>query len=64
MYILLFHFAFFLGTGWTNWAIVAVYVAGIPLLALFRAQYKRFDIDTNNSNTENSENLSDDGGKT
>ncbi|XP_052271038.1 solute carrier family 49 member 4-like [Dreissena polymorpha] len=32
-------------TGWTNWALVGVYTAAVPILILFREKYTRVDID-------------------
>ncbi|XP_060602799.1 solute carrier family 49 member 4-like [Ruditapes philippinarum] len=32
-------------TGWANWALVGVYIAAIPLMMCYKAQYKRIDID-------------------
>ncbi|KAL4237957.1 Solute carrier 49 member 4 [Mactra antiquata] len=32
-------------TGWANWALVAVYILSIPALVLFKAEYRKVDID-------------------
>ena len=36
---------FILGTVWPNWTLIACVGGTVPLLVLFKADYKRIDID-------------------